>query len=52
MVLCACIAFKRMSFNLTDYLPMLLMFIVAAGFAVTIVGFRNSSASANERARN
>ena len=27
-----------MSFNLVDYLPVLLMFIVAAGFAVTMVG--------------
>ena len=27
-----------MSFNLTSYLPVLLMFIVAAGFAVTMVG--------------
>lgn len=27
-----------MSFNLTDYMPVLLMFIVAAGFAVTMVG--------------
>src|SRR5215468_8242073 len=27
-----------MSFNLTDYLPVLLMFVVAAGFAVTFVG--------------
>ena len=27
-----------MSFNLADYLPVLLMFIVAAGFAVTMVG--------------
>ena len=27
-----------MSFNLVDYLPDLLMFIVAAGFAVTMVG--------------
>jgi NADH-quinone oxidoreductase subunit A len=27
-----------MSFNLIDYLPVLLMFIVAAGFAVTMVG--------------
>src|SRR5262252_10102385 len=27
-----------MSFNLSDYLPILLMFIVAAGFAVTMVG--------------
>src|SRR5256885_5491855 len=27
-----------MSFNLVDYLPVLLMFVVAAGFAVTMVG--------------
>src|ERR1043166_4643962 len=27
-----------MSFNLIDYLPVLLMFILAAGFAVTMVG--------------
>src|SRR5262244_1474094 len=27
-----------MSFNLTDYLPIVLMFIVAAGFAVTFIG--------------
>lgn len=27
-----------MSFNLIDYLPVLLMFIVAAGFAVTFIG--------------
>ena len=27
-----------MSFNLADYLPVLLMFVVAAGFAVTMVG--------------
>ena len=27
-----------MSFNLADYLPILLMFVVAAGFAVTMVG--------------
>jgi NADH-quinone oxidoreductase subunit A len=27
-----------MSFNLVDYLPVLLMFIIAAGFAVTMVG--------------
>ena len=27
-----------MSFNLTDYLPILLMFVVAAGFAVTFIG--------------
>ena len=27
-----------MSFNLSDYLPVLLMFVVAAGFAVTMVG--------------
>jgi len=27
-----------MSFNLVDYLPVLLMFILAAGFAVTMVG--------------
>src|SRR5438105_6649916 len=26
-----------MSFNLTDYLPVLLMFVVAAGFAVTMI---------------
>ena len=26
-----------MSFNLTDYLPIVLMFIVAAGFAVTFI---------------
>src|SRR3989449_10080286 len=27
-----------MSFNLIDYLPVLLMFIVAAGFAITFIG--------------
>ena len=27
-----------MSFNLIDYLPVLLMFIVAAGFTVTMIG--------------
>src|SRR5436853_7264770 len=27
-----------MSFNLVDYLPILLMFVVAAGFAVTFIG--------------
>ena len=27
-----------MSFNLTDYLPILLMFVVATGFAVTFIG--------------
>src|SRR5215831_19959303 len=27
-----------MSFNLIDYLPVLLMFVIAAGFAVTFVG--------------
>src|ERR1700745_2257616 len=27
-----------MSFNLIDYLPILLMFVVAAGFAVTFIG--------------
>jgi NADH-quinone oxidoreductase subunit A len=27
-----------MSFNLSDYLPILLMFVVAAGFAVTFIG--------------
>src|SRR5207244_10128720 len=27
-----------MSFNLADYLPILLMFVVAAGFAVTLIG--------------
>ena len=27
-----------MSFNLIDYLPVLLMFIVAAGFAITLIG--------------
>src|SRR5438132_10399993 len=27
-----------MSFNLIDYLPVLLMFVVAAGFAVTFIG--------------
>jgi NADH-quinone oxidoreductase subunit A len=27
-----------MSFNLADYLPVLLMFVVAAGFALTMVG--------------
>lgn len=27
-----------MAFNLADYLPVLLMFIVAAGFAVTLIG--------------
>ena len=27
-----------MSFNLSDYLPIVLMFIVAAGFAVTFIG--------------
>src|SRR5262250_1249234 len=26
-----------MSFNLSDYLPVLLMFIIAAGFAVTLI---------------
>src|SRR5438309_9022492 len=27
-----------MSFNLVDYLPILLMFVVAAGFALTFIG--------------
>src|SRR3989440_7194492 len=27
-----------MSFNLIDYMPVLLMFIVAAGFAITFIG--------------
>src|ERR1700737_1130937 len=27
-----------MSFNLSDYLPVLLMFVVAAGFALTFIG--------------
>jgi len=27
-----------MSFNLIDYLPVLLMFVVAAGFAITFIG--------------
>src|ERR1700716_4742915 len=27
-----------MSFNLNDYLPVLLMFVVAAGFAITFIG--------------
>ena len=30
-----------MSFNLADYLPILLMFVVAAGFAVTFIGLSN-----------
>jgi NADH-quinone oxidoreductase subunit A len=29
---------KGMSFNLIDYLPVLLMFVVAAGFAITFIG--------------
>lgn len=29
---------KRMSFNLIDYMPVLLMFVVAAGFALTFIG--------------
>ncbi len=29
---------KGMSFNLIDYLPVLLMFVVAVGFAVTFIG--------------
>src|SRR5260370_27784984 len=31
-------AVKGMSFNLIDYMPVLLMFAVAAGFAVTFIG--------------
>ena len=29
---------QSMSFNLVDYVPILLMFVVAAGFAVTFIG--------------
>src|SRR5437588_743349 len=36
--LCAWLFAHVMSFKLVDYLPMLLMFVVAAGFAVTFIG--------------
>ncbi len=36
--MCATNCGKGMSFNLIDYMPVLLMFVVAAGFAVTFIG--------------
>src|SRR3977135_3822631 len=36
--ICATNCGKGMSFNLIDYVPVLLMFVVAAGFAITFIG--------------
>src|SRR5207253_9535632 len=36
--LCTLPLTDSMSFNLVDYLPILLMFVVASGFAVTFIG--------------
>src|SRR5216684_7665811 len=36
--ICAANCGKGMSFNPIDYLPVLLMFVVAAGFAITFIG--------------